>query len=158
MIKQVIGEVMDKRILKFKLCDSRFFSYLENVLNRLPEEVKEYILNSEDFQILSSEDFHEAYGLYWNFDNPAKDFVYLSTMRLGYSEEQIIYTIAHELAQHGIGKGVTGAYEKEAEAILGRREDGYSSGTPAGETVGLGYLRRVPTSAGRFSSVAEAAL
>ena len=42
---------MDKRIARFKHCDSRFYPYLEKVLGKLPGEVKEEVLNNQALQI-----------------------------------------------------------------------------------------------------------
>ena len=36
---------MSERIQRFKLCDIRFFPYLRGVIERLPEEVREIVLN-----------------------------------------------------------------------------------------------------------------
>jgi hypothetical protein len=36
---------MDKRIDRFKLCDLRFSPYLIRIIERLPEDVREDVLN-----------------------------------------------------------------------------------------------------------------
>lgn len=37
---------MDKRMTRFKHCDSRLYPYLDKVLARLPEQVREELLNT----------------------------------------------------------------------------------------------------------------
>jgi len=38
---------MSQRIQRFKLCDLRFHPYLKRVVERLPEEVREIVLNAQ---------------------------------------------------------------------------------------------------------------
>jgi hypothetical protein len=108
---------MDKRILKFTQCDSRFYSYLEKVFNRMPQDVKEEILNDKAFEIIADEDYLTAYGLYIHLDNPIKSFVYLN-LNLKLPEYEILHTIVHELAHHVAGSGETDLWEKEAEELV----------------------------------------
>lgn len=51
---------MDKRIDRFKLCDLRFLPHLNRVIERLPENVQEDLLNDKSFQILTDDDALDA--------------------------------------------------------------------------------------------------
>ncbi len=109
---------MDKRITRFKLCDYRFYPYLEKVLERLPGEVKEDVLNNKTLEILSDEDILEAYVSQNEFDNPIKTLLYLNAKILKEPDHRIIHTIAHEIANYVLRDGETVFYEKEAEDLL----------------------------------------
>jgi len=109
---------MRKEILRFKRCDDRFYPYIESALDRMPEEVKEALLNDEGFEILSSDDFNTAHGLYYNFDKQITNIVYLNTRHLSSPKKMIVHTIAHEFAHYSIGGGDSMLFEKEAEELL----------------------------------------
>jgi hypothetical protein len=109
---------MEKRLLRFKYCDPKFYPYLEKVLNRLPVEIKGDILNDKNLQILSHKDFSKLNGAHFTFDEPVTNVVYLNTSILKEPEHEIIYVIVHELAHHVAGKGKTGLPEKEAEELV----------------------------------------
>jgi hypothetical protein len=47
---------MTKRIDRFKLCDLRFYPYLRSVIERLPEEVREIVLNFTLLSLLKKRD------------------------------------------------------------------------------------------------------
>ena len=93
---------MDKRINRFKICDFRFYPYLSRVFARLPEEVREKVLNDTSFQILADEDMLNACVLRYNFGNPVKTLVYLSSKILTEPGNQLIYTIAYEVAKYDL--------------------------------------------------------
>ncbi len=111
---------MDKRINRFKICDFRFYPYLARVFERLPEEVREKVLNDKSFQILADEDVLNACVLRYNFGNPVKALVYLSSKTLTKPGHQIIYTIAHEIAKYVLSVVETEAefHEKDIEDLL----------------------------------------
>ena len=111
---------MDKRINRFKICDFRFYPYLARVFERLPEEVREKVLNDKSFQILADEDVLNACVLRYNFGNPVKALVYLSSKTLTKPGHQIIYTIAHEIAKYVLSGVETEAefHEKDIEDLL----------------------------------------
>jgi len=109
---------MDKRLARFKHCDSRFYPYLEKVLERLPGEVKENLLNNTDLQIMAGEDLLDMCVLRYEFDNPVKNLVYLNMKVLMEPEHQLIYTIAHELAHCVVGEGETDQAERKVEDLL----------------------------------------
>jgi hypothetical protein len=110
--------IMDKRMTRFKHCDSRFYPYLKKVLERLPGEVKEDVLNNEALQIVSHEDFHEMCILGYEFDHPFKKLVYLNTRVLTGPEHGMICTVAHAIAYSIVGEKERGQQEKEAEELL----------------------------------------
>ena len=89
---------MDKRINRFKICDFRFFPYLTIVFERLPETVRDEVLNDEHFQILADEDMFDAGALRYDFGKPVNVLVYLSSKIISEPKHQIIYTIAHQIA------------------------------------------------------------
>ena len=120
---------MNKRINRFKLCDLRFYPYLRRILERLPEEVKESVLNDKSFQILTDDEVLKAHVLRYEFGTPVRTLVYLSTNILKEPDHQITHTITSEIAHyilkrngdHG-GEGkvddllVQWGFEKEVEA------------------------------------------
>ena len=91
---------MDRRINRFKICDFRYYPYLTRVVERLPEEVREKVLNDTSFQMLADEDMLKACVLRYDFGNPVKVLVYLSSKTLTKPEHQIIYTVAHAIAKY----------------------------------------------------------
>ena len=110
---------MDERIKRFKHCDVRFYPYIDEVLSRIPEETRENILSDNSFTILSYDsDFFTCSGMWVGFESPVKDLVYLNSMHLQRTENDIIHTVAHELAHHVAGRGETNLYEKEAEELM----------------------------------------
>jgi len=109
---------MDKRLARFKHCDSRFYPYLEKVLERLPGEVKENLLNNTDLQIIADENLLDMCVLRYDFEDPVKNLVYLNMKVLMESEHQLVYTIAHELAHYVSGEGETDQAERKVEDLL----------------------------------------
>ncbi|MGD2188145.1 MAG: hypothetical protein PVI71_18590 [Desulfobacterales bacterium] len=111
---------MDKRIKRFKICDFRFYPYLAKVFERLPEEVREKTLNDMSFQILADEDMLTSSVLRYDFGNPVKLLIYLSSKILIEPEHHIIHTIAHEIAKYvlSIVESETDAREKDIEDLL----------------------------------------
>ena len=113
---------MDKRINRFKICDFRFYPYLARVFERLPGEVREKVLNDTSFQILADEDMLNACVLRYDFGNPVKTLVYLSSKILMEPGHQLIYTIAHEIAKYFLSNVETETKfcEKDIEDLLVR--------------------------------------
>jgi len=111
---------MDKRINRFKICDFRFYPYLARVFERLPEEVREKVLNESSFQILADEDMLKARVLRYDFGNPVKALVCLSSKTLTEPEHQLIYSIAREIAKYvlSIEQTETQSGEKDIEDLL----------------------------------------
>ena len=113
---------MDKRMNRFKICDFRFYPYLAKVFERLPEEIREKVLNDTGFQILADEDMLNACVLRYDFGTPVKALVYLSSKILTEPGHQLIYTIAHEIAKYVLSKDGTKFQfdEKDIEDLLVR--------------------------------------
>jgi hypothetical protein len=111
---------MDKRITRFKICDFRLYPYLARVFERLPEEVREKVLNDTSFQILADADMLNACVLRYNFGNPVKALVYLSSKILTKPGHELIYTIALELAIYVLStvETETKFCEKDVEDLL----------------------------------------
>ncbi|MCK5105109.1 MAG: hypothetical protein KAR17_19935, partial [Cyclobacteriaceae bacterium] len=91
---------MDHRINRFKLCDLRFHPYLRGVIERLPEAVREIVLNDMSFQILTDDEALEACVLRYEFGAPVRTLVYLNTKILREPDHQINHTIASEIAHY----------------------------------------------------------
>ena len=109
---------MDKRILRFKLCDLRFFPYLKRITERLPEDVREDVLNDKSFQLLTDDDALNACVLRYRFSDPVKTLVYLNTKILKEPEHQLIHTIASEIALYVSNKRKTGLGSKDIDNLL----------------------------------------
>jgi hypothetical protein len=111
---------MDKRINRFKICDFRFYPHLAKVFERLPEDVRDKVLNDTSFQILTDEDMLNACVLRFDFENPIKALVYLSSKILTEPGHQLIYTIAHEIARYVLSKDETETpfHENDIEKLL----------------------------------------
>jgi hypothetical protein len=111
-------EIMDKRMTRFKHCDPRFFPYLEKVLDRLPEKVREDILNSTALQVVAGEDLHRSCALRVDFDDPVKTLLCFNPKVLFEPEHQILHTIAQEFALYVIGEEGSAKAEQKAEDLL----------------------------------------
>jgi len=109
---------MDKRINRFKLCDLHFHPYLTRVIERLPEEVREDVLNDKSFQILTDDDAIDACVLRYRFSDPVKTLVYLNTKVLKEPEHQLIHTIASEIAYYVLNKRKNGLRSKDIDELL----------------------------------------
>jgi uncharacterized membrane-anchored protein YjiN (DUF445 family) len=111
---------MDKRIDRFKICDFRFLPYLTTVFERLPKTVRDEVLNDERFQILADEDVLNAGVLRYDFRNPVKVLVYLSSEIITEPKHQVIYAIAHEIAKYVLStdKIKSQFCEKDLEDLL----------------------------------------
>jgi hypothetical protein len=91
---------MDKRMNRFKLCDLRFCPYLARVIVRLPEDVREMVLNDRSFQIITDDEVIDALVLRYEFGVPVRTLVYLNTKILKEPDHQILHTIASEIAHY----------------------------------------------------------
>ena len=109
---------MSERIQRFKLCDLRFHPYLRGVIERLPEEVREIVLNDMSFQILTDDDIFEACVLRYEFGAPVRNLVYLNTKILREPDHQIIHTIASEIAHYILKKQDTHEWERKLDNLL----------------------------------------
>jgi len=109
---------MSARIQRFKLCDLRFHPYLRRVVERLPEEVREIVLNDMSFQILTDDEIFEELVLRYEFGAPVRHLVYLNTKILREPDHQIIHTIASEIAHYMIKKQGTHESERDLDNLL----------------------------------------
>jgi hypothetical protein len=109
---------MSQRIQRFKLCDLRFHPYLKWVVERLPEEVREIVLNDMSFQILTDDEIFEALVLRYEFGAPVRHLVYLNTKILREPDHQIIHTIASEIAHYILRKQGTHGLEGKLDNLL----------------------------------------
>ena len=109
---------MDKRISRFKICDLRFHPHLKRVIERLPKDVRENVLNDMSFQILTDDEVLEALVLRYEFGAPIKTLVYLNTKILKEPDHQIIHTIASEIAHHISKKEGTHVSERKVADLL----------------------------------------
>jgi hypothetical protein len=150
---------MSARIQRFKLCDLRFHPYLRRVIERLPEDVREIVLNDTSFQILTDDEIFEACVLRYEFGVPVRNLVYLNTKILREPDHQIIHTIAFELAHYILKKQGTHIWErklgnlliewgfgKEVEAVRYDEEiaksEGYKIGYDWAKNQDLDYLKQ----------------
>ena len=88
---------MDPRFSRLKFCDSRFLPYLQEVMKRLPDNVKEDVLNNEALQILADENTLDTCARHYKFDPPAETLIYLNPKILIEPEHIIICMIACEI-------------------------------------------------------------
>jgi hypothetical protein len=109
---------MDQRFARFKFCDSRFFPHLERVMNRLPDEVKEEVLNNNTLQILADEDALDTCVRQYAFDPPADTLIYLNPKILIEPEHIIICMIACEIGYVILCQSEPDPSEKEVEDLL----------------------------------------
>jgi len=109
---------MNQRIQRFKLCDLRFHPYLRRVIERLPEDVREIVLNDMSFQILTDDEIFEALVLRYEFGAPVRHLVYLNTKILREPDHQIIHTIAFEIAHYIQKKQGTQVWERKLGNLL----------------------------------------
>jgi len=109
---------MDKRMNRFKLCDLRFYPFLSRVLERLPEEIREIVLNDGSFQILTDDEILEALVLRYEFGAPIRTLVYLNTKILKEPDHQIIHTVASEIARYILRKQGTHGLEGKLDNLL----------------------------------------
>jgi len=150
---------MSQRIQRFKLCDLRFHPYLKSVIERLPEEVREIVLNDMSFQILTDDDIFEACVLRYEFGAPVRHLVYLNTKILREPDHQIIHTIASEIAHYILKKQdphewerkldnllIEWGFGKEVEAVrydqVISKSEGYKIGYDWAKKQNLDYLRQ----------------
>jgi len=109
---------MDKMMTRFKYCDARLYPFLEKVLDRLPAEVNEDILNDRGFQILADEGVLGHCGLRYEFDEPVVTLVYFNTKILLKPEHWIIYKMAKQMAQYVLYKNGEGFSEQDMDGML----------------------------------------
>jgi hypothetical protein len=108
---------MDERLRRFKACDHRLYPYIEKVLGRLPDEVKEKVLNDPSLQFIS---MYEKISRFCLFDTSIKNLAILKERILVFPEYECILAIAFKIAQYYIEKGEPGSWNKKIENELVR--------------------------------------
>jgi hypothetical protein len=91
---------MDERLRRYKFCDSWLYPYLDRVFSRLPENLREEILNNEGFQIISNVTLPDICGHCFHFDQPLKFLVYLNPALVMQPDHRLECSIAMELANY----------------------------------------------------------
>ena len=118
---------MDERLRRFKDCDHRLYPYIDKVLKRLPEEVKEQVLSDSSFQFVS---MYENISRFCLFNTSTRSMAILKEKILMLPEYECLFTIAYKIAQYYTEKGeitswrekleeqlVTWGFEKERELV-----------------------------------------
>ena len=103
---------------RFKLCDLRFHTFVKRVMERLPDAVRENVMNDRSFQIITDDDVFEGCVLRYEFGHPVKSLVYLNSKILTEPDHQIIHTIASEIAHHVLKKEKTRATGNKIDELL----------------------------------------
>lgn len=106
---------MDDRLKRFSACDHRLYPYIDKVLGRLPEHVKEQILNDASFEFIS---MYEKISRFCLFDASIKKLAILKERILTLPEYECIFTIAYKIAQYCIEQEKPDATRKEVENRL----------------------------------------
>ena len=91
---------MEERLSRFKFCDSWLHPYLDRVFSRLPENLREEILNNKSFQIISNATLPDICGHCFHFDQPLKFLVYLNPALVLQPDHRLECSIAMELANY----------------------------------------------------------
>jgi hypothetical protein len=129
------------------------------VAERLPEDVRETVLNDKSFQILTDDEIFDASVLRYEFSAPVRHLVYLNTKILREPDHKIIHTIASEIALYilktqGRQEGeqkldnllIDWGFGKEAEAVrydeVVSQSAGYKIGYDWAKNQNLDYLRQ----------------
>jgi hypothetical protein len=128
-------------------------------MERLPEEVREIVLNDMSFQILTDDEIFEACVLRYEFGTPIRHLVYLNTKILREPDHQIIHTIAFEIAHYILKKQGTQVGERKLGNLLSEwgfgkeieavrydeaisKSQGYKIGYEWAQKQNLDYLRQ----------------
>ncbi|MFZ0132771.1 MAG: hypothetical protein WAK95_09540 [Desulfobacterales bacterium] len=109
---------MENMQARFQHCDRRFFPYIEKVLSRLPEKIASGLFGNPSFQIIASDDFHDACVLSRKFSPPVQNLVYLNTKILMESEHMVFLAIASQVAFFVAGKDRKDVSSRAAEDLL----------------------------------------
>lgn len=91
---------MDERLNRFKFCDPWLYPYLDRVFSRLPESLREEILNNEGFQIISNATLSDMCGFVFHFDQPLKFLVYINPALALQPDHRLECSIAMEMANY----------------------------------------------------------
>jgi len=106
---------MDERLRRFKACDHRLYPYIDKVLERLPDEVKEKVLNDPSLQFISMYDKISRFCL---FDTSIKNLAILKERILMFPEYECTLTIAYKIAQYYVEEGKPGSWRRKIKSQL----------------------------------------
>jgi hypothetical protein len=109
---------MDARIYRFNNLEPVFYPYLEELLNRVPSDIKERVLNDTGLEILGKSEYLFAAGWHKSFLKPVTNIIFLQPALTETSQSTVVHAIAHEIAHYVVGAGETGLREKEAEELV----------------------------------------
>jgi hypothetical protein len=109
---------MDERISRFQFCDAWLHPYLERVFLRLPENLREEILNNEGFQILSDAALPDICGQCFQFDKALTFLVYLNPALVNQPDHRLECSIAMELANYVAIKEQSDGDPQRLQALL----------------------------------------
>lgn len=109
---------MDERIARFKNCDARFYVYLERVFARLPQDIRDGILDDESLQILADSELPNICGRHLKFHHPVETLVYLNPKSLMQPDNRLLCSIAWEMAEHVLSKAGQDPDEAKVEELL----------------------------------------
>lgn len=111
---------MDQRLSRFQFCDSWLYPFLDRVFSRLPENLREEILNDEGFQIISDATLPDICGHCFQFDQPVTFLVYLNPELALQPEHRLECSIAMELANYvSIQEQSAGDPQRIQELLMG---------------------------------------
>lgn len=106
---------MDERLNKYRDCDPKLYPYIDKVLKRLPEEVKEQVLSDSSFQFVS---MYENISRFCWFGTSTKSVAILKERILTLPEYECLFTIAYKIAQYYIEKGEIASWRERIEEQL----------------------------------------
>ena len=103
---------------RFKFIDEEdVWPYLENVLNRIPDKERAELLNDKNIEIINIK--KGVRGFQIPFRNPVDSLIFFNWVEISdLSALAKRYGVAHEIAHHFAGTGMTGLREKEADDLL----------------------------------------
>jgi hypothetical protein len=103
---------------RFGHLDSRFFPYVERVLDRVPPGVREDILKRDEFQLIADEGFLEQCTLRLTFEPPVRSFCYLNTKILREPDHRILLAVASQMAFYCCSRERPEPECRDAEEVL----------------------------------------
>jgi hypothetical protein len=109
---------MDERLNRFQFCDGWLYPYLDRVLARLPENLREDMLNNKGFQIISDAAFPDICGQCLHFEQPVEYLIYLNPALVKQADVRLDCAIAMEIANYVAIKEGTGDDKRRIEALL----------------------------------------
>lgn len=97
---------MDSQVRRFTYCDPRFHPLLDNVLARLPQEVRQRVLGDETLQVLADAALNRRCAIRYTFETPASAVIYLNPRLLQEADYRQIYTVAREIAGYATNEAL----------------------------------------------------